>query len=106
MREPVLYTYVHARCGCSLAFRSTPTSAEKLEQALGALRLDAQVNWSPPENLHITTKFIGEWSENRLEEGIEGCFKTGGHSHRISKSQSAGSDFFRTRAGPGSFMPV
>ena len=53
-----------------------PHVREKPEQAqLGTLRLDAQVNWSPPENLHITTKFIGEWPENRLEE-LKGALKT------------------------------
>ncbi len=32
------------------------------------LRPSARISWSPVENLHVTTKFIGEWPEGRLEE--------------------------------------
>jgi|SRR5579871_1058207 len=32
------------------------------------LKPTAQINWSPIANLHITTKFIGEWPEDRLPE--------------------------------------
>lgn len=39
-----------------------------LEQLLRQLRPAARIHWSPPANLHITTKFIGEWREERLEE--------------------------------------
>ena len=39
-----------------------------LKQLLARLRPTARIHWSPPENLHITTKFIGEWPESRLEE--------------------------------------
>lgn len=39
-----------------------------LKQLLDNLRPTARVNWSPPENLHITTKFIGQWPEERLDE--------------------------------------
>lgn len=39
-----------------------------LEELLHRLTPFAQINWSPPRNLHITTKFIGEWSEERLAE--------------------------------------
>jgi 2'-5' RNA ligase len=39
-----------------------------LEELLERLRLRAQIHWSPPANLHITTKFIGEWPEERLDE--------------------------------------
>lgn len=39
-----------------------------LEKLLDTLRPTAQINWVPPANLHITTKFIGEWSEDRLPE--------------------------------------
>ena len=39
-----------------------------LNDVLERLRPLARVNWSPPENLHVTTKFIGEWPEARLEE--------------------------------------
>jgi len=32
------------------------------------LRPAAKIGWSPVENLHVTTKFIGEWPEPRLDE--------------------------------------
>lgn len=42
--------------------------AGNLEKLLERLRPKAHIQWSPPANLHITTKFIGEWPEERLEE--------------------------------------
>jgi RNA 2',3'-cyclic 3'-phosphodiesterase len=39
-----------------------------LERLLDRLRPAAAIHWSPPANLHITTKFIGEWPEERLAE--------------------------------------
>jgi 2'-5' RNA ligase len=41
---------------------------EKLSRALDGLRPSAKLKWSPAANLHITTKFIGEWPEGRLSE--------------------------------------
>src|SRR5205085_1953986 len=47
--------------------------------ALGALldrlRPLAPLRWSPVENLHITTKFIGEWPEARLD-GVKRALAT------------------------------
>ncbi len=40
----------------------------RLERLTSALRPEALIKWSPLDNLHITTKFIGEWPEGRLEE--------------------------------------
>lgn len=40
----------------------------RLERLMIALRPEALINWSPLDNLHITTKFIGEWPEARLHE--------------------------------------
>lgn len=40
----------------------------RLERLVAALRPEALVNWSPLDNLHITTKFIGTWPEARIEE--------------------------------------
>lgn len=40
----------------------------RLERLLSALRPEAQINWSPLDNLHITTSFIGSWPETRLPE--------------------------------------
>lgn len=39
---------------------------EKLSAALAELRPTARVNWAPVENLHITSKFIGDWPDDRL----------------------------------------
>jgi 2'-5' RNA ligase len=39
-----------------------------LERLLERLRPTARVQWSAPSNLHVTTKFIGEWPEERLTE--------------------------------------
>src|ERR1051326_8563485 len=39
-----------------------------LERLLQELRPTARCQWSPPANLHITTKFIGEWPEGRIPE--------------------------------------
>lgn len=39
-----------------------------LERLLAHLRPAGHVKWSPPYNLHITTKFIGEWPNERLDE--------------------------------------
>ena len=39
-----------------------------LEALLRRLKPAARIQWSPPANLHVTTKFIGEWPEARLEE--------------------------------------
>lgn len=40
----------------------------RLERLLSALRAEALIHWSPLDNLHITTKFIGSWPEAQLEE--------------------------------------
>jgi len=39
-----------------------------LDELLRRLKPAAKINWSPPANLHVTTKFIGEWPEERLGE--------------------------------------
>jgi 2'-5' RNA ligase len=46
----------------------SPEVVKNLEDLLRRLEPAAQINWSAPENLHITTKFIGEWPEDRLPE--------------------------------------
>ena len=45
-----------------------PDVTANLEQLLDQLRPSAHIQWSRPANLHITTKFIGEWPEERLDE--------------------------------------
>jgi len=46
----------------------TPEILVRLERLMSALRAEALIKWSPLDNLHITTKFIGEWPESRLDE--------------------------------------
>ena len=45
-----------------------PAVLDKLSRVLAELQPLAKLNWSPLENLHITTKFIGAWPDERLEE--------------------------------------
>jgi len=42
--------------------------ARKVQELVLKLRPLARIRWSPPENLHITTKFIGEWPQERIGE--------------------------------------
>jgi 2'-5' RNA ligase len=39
-----------------------------LDTLLNRLRPAADIKWSPPANLHITIRFIGEWPEERLPD--------------------------------------
>jgi 2'-5' RNA ligase len=43
----------------------------QLTRLLDYLRPTAHLRWSPAYNLHVTTKFIGEWPEDRLQELVE-----------------------------------
>lgn len=49
-------------CGLSLAYEVR----RNIELLLQHLKPLASINWSPPENLHITTKFIGEWPDTDI----------------------------------------
>src|SRR5579871_919935 len=51
-------------CGLDLP----PQIVHSLEHLITQLRPSARIHWSPPANLHITTRFIGEWPEARLPE--------------------------------------
>jgi 2'-5' RNA ligase len=51
-------------CGLSLAYEVR----RNLELLLQHLRPQADLHWTPPDNLHITTKFIGEWPDDRADE--------------------------------------
>ena len=45
-----------------------PTILETLDHFLARLRPLAKLRWTAVENLHITTKFIGEWPEAPIED--------------------------------------
>ena len=51
-----------------------PGVRDNLARVLKELRPLAPLNWSPVENLHITSKFIGQWPEQRLAE-LEGALE-------------------------------
>lgn len=53
-------------------------SMEALSLLIDHLRITAHLKWSQPYNLHITTKFIGEWPEQKLDELIAGLHKVPG----------------------------
>ena len=62
-----------------------PGVAANLERLLKQLRPTARIQWSPPANLHITTKFIGEWPDERLAElraalAAGSCYSADSHS--------------------------
>lgn len=43
-----------------------PGVVENLAKLLNPLRTKARLQWTPPENFHVTTKFLGEWPEEKL----------------------------------------
>jgi 2'-5' RNA ligase len=45
-----------------------PAVITNLEHLLDHLRPAARIHWTQPANLHITTRFIGEWPDARLAE--------------------------------------
>jgi len=45
-----------------------PDVVRNLDGLMARLRPAARIHWNSPANLHLTTKFIGEWPEARLEE--------------------------------------
>jgi 2'-5' RNA ligase len=45
-----------------------PVITDRLSALLERLRPLAKLSWSPPEHLHVTTKFIGEWPPSRAGE--------------------------------------
>lgn len=50
------------------AIELPPDMLLRLDRLICAVRPDAMINWSPLDNLHITTKFIGEFAPARIEE--------------------------------------
>ena len=57
-----------------------PKMLEKLDHFLARLRPLANLRWTAVENLHITTKFIGEWPEARIEDmktALRGVIQSG-----------------------------
>ena len=75
-----------------------PHVLDNLARVLKELRPLAPLKWSPVENLHITSKFIGEWPAARLKElrnALENFTSTGGFEVTI-----AGFGFFPNPHNP------
>ena len=49
-----------------IALDLPPGVVSHLESFIARLKPSAPISWSPPANLHITTKFIGEYPETQL----------------------------------------
>jgi 2'-5' RNA ligase len=78
-----------------------PEIVERLDQLIAKLRPLARIGWSPVANLHITTKFIGQWPEERLpqlEHALAGLGSPGPIPIRVS-----GLGFFPNRKSPHVF---
>jgi 2'-5' RNA ligase len=54
-------------CGLALSYQVR----RNIELLLEHLRPQASIGWSPAANLHVTTKFIGEWPDEDLPRLIE-----------------------------------
>jgi len=64
-----------------------PAVLTRIDSVVDRLRPLVRIRWSPPANFHITTKFIGEWPEDRLEvlkDALSAVGRTGRTSVRIA----------------------
>ncbi len=77
-----------------------PEVIERLEALMAKLRPLAAIAWSPCSNLHITTKFIGEWPEDRLAE-LERAMSLG--CRALIPVRVAGLGYFPNRKSPHTF---
>ena len=48
-----------------------PAVIESLDRLLGSLRPKARLQWTPPANFHVTTKFLGEWPAEKLQSVVD-----------------------------------
>jgi len=74
----------------------------RLETVVASLRPVAPIRWSPLANLHITTKFIGAWVEDRLEELKHAL--AGVHQPSSLKIDVRGVDFYPNPRHPKVFF--
>jgi len=61
---------------------------ERLGDLLRQLKPKARLQWSSPENFHITTKFLGEWPEDKMKlvlGALEEMRKPGAFSLEIER---------------------
>ena len=79
-----------------------PRVRGNLENVLKELRPLAALNWSPVENLHITSKFIGQWPEERLAE-LESALERVNFGRRVEVA-IAGLRYFPNPHHPRTFF--
>jgi 2'-5' RNA ligase len=72
-----------------------------LEEVLRRLKPTAKIGWSPLANLHVTTKFIGEWPEDRLGELTAALAGLRGHAAIPVRIRRVG--FFPSPHSPRNF---
>ncbi len=75
---------------------------EKIGEFLARLRPLAKLRWTPVENLHVTTKFIGGWPEGRLPEMIAALEQVG-NSPRVPNISVRGVGWFPNTRRPHTF---
>jgi 2'-5' RNA ligase len=75
--------------------------AGNLEDLLRRLRPTARIHWSPPANLHVTLKFIGEFPEARLAELKTALAAIAGHGPVAVHLRNVG--FFPNARAPRTF---
>ena len=78
-----------------------PEIIQRLDRLITDLRPLANINWSPAANLHITTKFIGQWPEERLPELNRALGAIGGRAPIAIRV--AGVGFFPNQKSPRVF---
>ncbi len=59
---------------------------DTLEAFVAPLRFEVRARWSPREKLHITTKFVGEWQEERLPELVDALEKLSAEPFEVQLS--------------------
>jgi 2'-5' RNA ligase len=70
--------------GLSLA----PTVVDQMYDLLRPFIPRIRLQWSPPENFHLTTKFLGEWPEEKLKlvvDALERMRKPGPFSVEVER---------------------
>ncbi len=78
-----------------------PETNQRIANLLGELRPAAPVKWTPPENLHITLRFIGAWPDDQLAP-LEAALSQVPASRPI-QINLAHFGFFPNAQRPGSF---
>jgi 2'-5' RNA ligase len=76
-----------------------PDVVSNIAHFLLAVKPIARIRWTLIENLHITTKFIGEWPESRLDE-VKGKLA---FAHRPFSVAVEGLGFFPNARAPLTF---